>query len=380
MTNNDVDSLQFNSLVEHYLAKKVENLPLVKKLAIDQAVSFQYEWFIHKYMRTETAESFDFATYVCLIQAEPKFYGNYIEAMLENHDIPEATIEKCLQHIRSGILPYSIWINKVVSDIKGSDYYSKASIPGMLLVYLCKTMRTSVMGYLKLHKALTDLGYEDKAITDVIDTAYAMFMDLPKDWKEAYMRMFNSEDPALQRKFWDNELTLFTETLIDMTQYPLNIALLEAIENGTIPTGSTFWDEPMMKPAPITNRSRTPIESAEKPAEDNSNGGMTDFRSMFNDNDSIALIQDILDDEEATVVDEEPKEFVVEKVRIDNGGNKRPMSRKVYPTREEAEQFIEDAVDAVPDVINYFSFTINGELYQLKRDRERVDKVVKSSN
>ena len=362
MTTKETDSLIFNSLVEHYLANKVENLPLLKKFAIEQDVSFAYEWFIHKHMRMETQESFNFSTYTCLIQAEPEYYGNYIEVMLDKINIPEEIIEQCLQYIRTGEIPYQLWINKLIADLRGSDYYSKHSIPGMLLVYLCKTMRVSLVGYMKLYKALSEADL-DEELQNVISVAHAMYMDLPKDWKEAYMRLFSAEDEELRRKFADNELTLFTETLIDMTQYPLNLQMLEDIEKGKLPAGSIFWSEPPYKPEPLINRSRIPL-GVKVPTEAQGTG-MTDFRNLFDDNKSVSLIADLVQDE----VTEEPKvtEYIVEKVAL--RGSKRAMSRNKFNTEEEAERFIEDVVNAVPDIIKSFQFTINGNPYILKRDR-----------
>ena len=355
--------LNYDTLVEYYLANKVQNISLLKKLAIKETVSFQYEWFIHKHMRMETKESFNFSTYVCLIQAEPEYYGNFIEVMIDDIGIDEDVIEKCLQYIRSGFIPYQIWIDKVIADLKGSDYYSKTSVEGMLLVYLMKTMQTSILGYLKLHKALIDADISDE-INNVVYTANAMFLQLPKDIKDKYMEMFTTEDNDLRDKFMDNELSLFTETLIDMTQYPINLQTLMSIERGEVPATTQFWDEPMIKPAPIINRSRNKLSvSAEDSGDITKNTGMGNFMNFItpdnNDNDETV----IMGTEPAKVVDE----YIVEKVAVDSSS--RVMSKNKFKTKDEAINFVEDVVQAVPDVTNYFKFRINGTEYTPKRLR-----------
>lgn len=360
--------LEFDSLVDYYIANKVEALPLLKKLVIKQEISFSYEWSIHKHMRQETQESFNFSTFICLIQAEPKYYGNYVECMIEDFKVPEEVIEKCLQHIRSGEVPYQIWIDKCISDLKGSDFYSQTSVPGMLLVYLMKTMRTSIIGYMKLHKALIEEDLSDE-IQEAVNAAYIMYSELPKEWKEAYMKLFNTDNERLRRKFHDNELSLFAETLIDMTQYPLNMQLLLAIENGERPASETFWNEPMFKPQGPINRSRIVLEEDEEVPID-LRTGMGDFRELFDDNDSMAIVSDLVEDTKESTpepVVKEPTEYIVEKVAI--RGSSRVMSKNKFDSIEKAEGFIEDVVNAVPDILKSFEFRINGKPYVLERNR-----------
>lgn len=332
--------LNFSSLVDYYINNKVQNISLVKKLVIKQEISFSYEWFIHKHMRSETPESYNFSTYICLIQAEPEYYGNYIEMMIEDFKVPAEIIEKCLQNIRSGFIPYQIWIDKCISDLKGSDYYSKTSVAGMLLVYLMRTMKTSILGYMKLHNALLEASIDDDLL-EVVAVANAMFLQMPKELKDDYMQRFSSEDESVRRAFCDNELMLFTETIIDMTQYPLSMQMLLAIENGKLPEDSDFWVTPMVQPAPIVNRSRIALKVEET--------------------------EEVPEEVTETVEETPVTEYLVEKVATDSSN--RVMSKNTFDSEGDAVQFIEDVVNAVPDITNYFQFRINGVPYTPKRNR-----------
>ena len=141
------DIAEVDSLVNYYVSRKVDPLPAIKQAIIRQNVAFSYEWFVNMHMRIDTPEAWAFSTYRCLIQALPEYYGNYIEIMRDEFHVNEETIEKCLRHIRSGLIPYQIWIDKVISDIKGGgDYYGLQTVPSIVFVYLLKTMRTSIIG------------------------------------------------------------------------------------------------------------------------------------------------------------------------------------------------------------------------------------------
>ena len=337
------EELQFQTLVDYYRNNKVENISLLTKLGIEEDIAFSYEWFIHKYMRQETKESLNFATYTCLIQAKPEYYGNYVDYMIEKVGIPEEVLETCLTYIRSGLIPYKLWVDKLISDVNNTEYYSHNSVPGMLLVYLNIVMRTSIIGYLKAHKALceTELSPE---IQSVVDLAYTMYMGLPKALKNDYMKLFKSEKENDRRKLSDYELSLFGCTLIDMSSCPISLDLIKAIEDGKIPANSKFWEEPMtgVPCERIINRSRVQILEADEevPVSD-----MKELHIESENNDEVV----------------EPTEFIVEKV-AKNGSN-RVMSRNKFETREAAENFIEDVLSAVPSITDSFMFTINSVPY-----------------
>lgn len=334
------EELQFQTLVDYYRSRKVENISLLTKVGIEEDIAFSYEWFMHKYMRQETKESLNFATYVCLIQARPEYYGNYVDSIIEKIGVPEEVLETCLTYIRSGLIPYKLWVEKLISDVNNTEYYSSSSVPGMLLVYLNIAMRTSLIGYLKAHKALCEANLSPE-VQSVVDLAYTMYMSLPKALKDDYMKLFKSEEEKDRRKLTDYELSLFGCTLIDMSNCPISLDMIKALEEGKIPAGSRFWEEPPtgVPCERIINRSHAPILEA----------------------DEAVSAEDIEGSDDTVEVVEEPTEFIVEKV-AKNGSN-RVMSRNKFETREAAENFIEDVISAVPSITDSFVFTINSVPY-----------------
>lgn len=348
----DVSALEFQTLTDYYLSQKDDNMPALRKIAVEQKVTFSYEWFLHKHMRCETAASYNFTTYTCLIQADPKYYGNYIDIMLNKLDVKEEVVETCLEYIRSGLLPYQLWIDKVISDLGDTEYYSRASLPSLLLVYLCQTMRTSLIGYMKLHKALLEQPL-DEDLKDVVSLAYSQYIEVPKKVKEQYMNNFKSDNEVIRRKFMDAELQLFATTLIDMTQFPIMLDVVEKMEKGEVPPGTQFWTPPLMPIPPIENNSRLEL-------------------SLDSDEEDIVELEIEPEPVKATYTKPEPveykgtdvKEYIVEKVALQ--GSHRVMSRNKFKTKAEAENFIEDVFNAVPSIVNSFMFTINGTPYKIK--------------
>lgn len=389
---NDEDKVDLSSLVDYYLKRKVDPLPAVKRAIIRQNVALSYEWFVNMHMRIGTSASWDFSTFRCLIQALPEYYGNYIEVMIEDFEVKQETIEKSLQHIRSGLIPYQIWIDKVIADIKsGGEYFNAQTVPSLVFVYLLRTMRTSIIGYMKLFKALMD---EDNKIPeevrDMVFAAHVYFSEMPAEMKSEYMDAFKSEDLVTQRAFQDNELSLFNETLLDAMRNPLDLQKYIDIENGDSPVFSVFWHEEMSMKPPLINRSRgqeevnkaevarrnaglpkrrggfgnfrmdvlgygpngeTPEEMRRKLQELN---GMTDFEPVERDGGNPEA-------------PEEPVTYVVEKVAKDS--SERVVSRSKFKTHDSAEQFIHDVSEAAPDMLNSFEFRIWAETSQ---ERKRI--------
>ena len=335
------DELQFQSLTDYYRSRKAENISLFTKVALEEQVSFAYEWLVHKYMKQETEESLNFATYVCLIQTEPEYYGNCIEYIIDKIGVSEEIVELCLFYIRSGVIPYKIWIDKLLADVNNSEYYRDDSIPGLLLVYLNMAMRTSLIGYLKAHKALCEAGLPED-VQSAVDLAYTMYMSLPKAVKDDYMKLFKSEKEADRIRLSDCELNLFSLTLIDMVSCPISLDKVRAIESGELPSGAIFWDEPMggVPREFIVNKSRAQVL---KP-------------------DEVISMEDFNDEPEEI---EEETEFVVEKVA--KHGSNRVMSRRSFTSKIEAENFIEDVINAVPSITESFVFTINKVPYKGKQ-------------
>lgn len=376
----DVEVELTGSLVDYYLEHKVQPLPAIKKAIIKQNVAFAFEWYINQHMRINTKEAFVFSAFICLIQALPEYYGNYMEFMIEDCNVAKDDLEKILQHIRTGIIPYQIWVNKIISDIKmGGEYYSGPSVPGMVLVYLLKTMKTSIIGYMKLYKALMDDDKINDDIKEMVMAAHIYFSEMPQDLKEGYMKAFSSEDEKARRIFQDNELSLFSETLIDTLRLPLNLSKYIDIEEGKAPVFSQFWDTPLMQGGlKIVNRSRGDIEKemAEERVKrrlPQSQGGMSNFAEYvlgYGPNGEtpeemqaklaeaeryMAIVNGTADLDE----DSANTKFVVEKVAKE--GSSRVMSKNTFDTKQEAEQFVKDVTDAAPDMLKSFNFRIREE-------------------
>lgn len=387
LQTEDEDRIELGSLVDYYLAHKVDPLPAVKKAIIRQNVALSYEWFVNMHMRIGTSASWDFSTFRCLIQALPEYYGNYIEVMIEDFNVKTETIEKALQHIRSGLIPYQIWIDKVISDIKsGGEYFNAQTVPSLVFVYLLRTMRTSIIGYMKLFKALMD---EDNKIPeevrDMVFAAHVYFSEMPADMKAEYMNAFKSEDPVVQRAFQDNELSLFNETLLDAMRNPLDLQKYIDIENGDAPAFSIFWHEELSMKPPLVNKSRG-AEEVNKAEVARRNAGLPQRRGGFGNfrmdvlgygpngetpeemkrklqELSGALDEPIIETEENT----EPVEYVVEKVAKDSSN--RVMSKSSFSSEQEAEKFIKSVTEAAPDMLNSFEFQIWAETSQ---ERKRI--------
>ena len=396
---NDEPVEEMNSLIDYYRRHaKVDPLSAIKSTIIRQEISFSYEWYINMHMRIDSIDSWAFSTFRCLIQAEPEYYGNYIDMMIEEFKVPEEVIEKVLQHIRSGLIPYQLWINKVISDIKGGgDYFSKQSVESLVFTYLLRTMRTSIIGYMKLYKALLDEnnGVPDK-VKDMVGAAHIYFSEMPLVLKQEYMDAFTSENETVRHAFQDNELSLFTETLIDMLRHPLNLQAYLDIEKGEAPPFSRFWAEPQLALPPIINRSRgnvdrdkinmereraglpqltggmlpfdqyllgygpngeTPEQMREKLREQLRREGISEAEFFGNGENEDADDEDFNDFEDFDETEEfEEIEFVVEKVAKDSSN--RVMSRTTFQTKPEAEDFIKTVTEAAPDMLRSFEFRI----------------------
>lgn len=376
-----------SNLVEYYIKNNtMDPLPSLLQCAVKQNVSFAYEWFINMHMRIDTKESWYFSTYRCLVQAQPSLYGNYLKCMQDEFDVDEEVLNKVLTHIRSGLVPYQLWIDKLISDIqRGGEYFSKQSLPGLVLVYLMKTMRTSIIGYIKLHKALLD--EENKIpdeVKDVVIMAHTIFLEMPKELKQEYMEAFASENPVIQRAFQDNELSLFSETLIDIMRNPIDPELCLSLLNGELPPFTKFWVEPVNTTQPIINRSRGNVDLQKIQEErlreglPTLQGGMLPFDTyvlgyspdgespktaklkrkiksgLFDENEIDKMVSEI--DKESGAVAKKDVEYVVEKVAKDSSS--RVMSKTSFETKPEAEKFIKTVTETAPDMLKVFEFRI----------------------
>lgn len=371
------------------LCQKVDPISALRDYAIKESVDFTYEWMIHGYMRSDTKESRLFGTYICLIGADPQYYGNYIDHMINDHGIEEEFINKVLMYIRTGIVPYNIWIDKLISDIKnGAESYEKSSIPSMLLVYLLKTMRTSLIGFNKLVKALRDEDNNiDEKLLKVVDIAEACLKDIPTNLKEEYMVAFSSSIEETRRKFQDNELSLFSEILLDMLQCPLDIEAVQALEKGELPAFAPVWVEPPFGIGTnIAYNARS--KEAENPNDVDENGqpkqqnkklGMGSFavdvlgygkdgatpaemeerrKALAEENGDISVLKE----EPLHEISNENVRYVLRKVA--KNGSKRVVSENVFNTEEEAEKLREEIITSMPDITRSFDLRIDREVIQ----------------
>ena len=156
-----------------------ENISLIKDIAIEQQVSFTFERMLHKYMYNDSKESFVLGAYICLIKVDPALYGDYCKHLL--NFVSEETINKALLHIKTGVIPYDIFVDKLISDLNDdSILYDRTSVGSMLAVFLLKTMRASLTAYNKAHKALMeDYHRYSDSIKRAIDMAYSWFLEYP---------------------------------------------------------------------------------------------------------------------------------------------------------------------------------------------------------
>ena len=248
------------------LCQKTENLPMVQKIALKQKVAFRFEYTLHAYMRNESPASDKFATYISLLETKPEFYGNVCEILVDNF-VTESVVEECLQYIRSGIIPYHFWTDKLINDIKTTFYYNKASVGGLLAVYLGKTLKASLVAFNKAVEALeeefcsTEINYEENEtagrmgivkredkwvdVRESIAFVKSRALDFPEDMKQEYMDALITDNEEERVKFQENETTIFTETLIDMLKYPFDSEAIQKIDEGLATPFDDFWVTPL---------------------------------------------------------------------------------------------------------------------------------------
>ena len=78
----------------------------------------------HSYMYNTGKASKEFATYLTFISSSPKYYGNICDILLDEF-VNETVIENCLKNIRAGLIPYDIWVNKLLEDIQDYSFYGR---------------------------------------------------------------------------------------------------------------------------------------------------------------------------------------------------------------------------------------------------------------
>lgn len=270
----DEQATDVSSLIS--LCQRVDNLPVIQKIALKQKVSFHFEYTLRGYMRNEGIPSNKFGAYISLLETKPELYGNVCDILTENF-VSEKVVEECLMYIRSGLIPYHFWTEKLIHDIHQNFYYNKASVGGLLAVYLGKALKASLIAFNKAIKALEDefcdeFSYEENEnagrmgiikredkwadVKDSIAFVKTRALEIPQELKEKYMSAFATNDEVERVKFQENETTIFTETLIDMLKYPFDPDVLEKMKNGTSTPFEDFWITPPLGGARATLVSR----------------------------------------------------------------------------------------------------------------------------
>jgi len=396
------------------LCQRTENMPVIQKLALKQKVSFHFEYTLHSYMRNEGAASNKFATYISLLETKPEYYGNVCDILLENF-VSEEVIEECLMYIRSGIIPYHLWIDKLMQDLKESFYYNHASVGGLLTVYLGKTLKASLIAFNKVVKVLEEeycqeFSYEENPnagrmgikkeddkwqdVKDGIAFVKARALEMPQDLKEAYMKAFSTNDESERVKFLENETTIFTETLIDMLKYPFDQEVIDKMREGTASPFEDFWVTPMFGGgSTLVSYARGAGNTMQQSVgeQQEQQGGMGSWLAMlgYGPNgetpEEMARKRELAERQAELLLNEEDRETVrqvkrdVNEIRqtriisneknvqycvkkVTKDGSNRVMSENWFDTEKQAEDFVKEVTESNPVMAKAFDFQITPEV------------------
>lgn len=394
--NNNVADV--SSLINLY--PKVENIPLLYDVAIGQEVSYAFEYLLHRYMRNDNKQSRRFGTYLCLIQADQHYFGNYIEKLLDF--VNEDVINEVLMYIRSGIVPYHIWYEKLEEDLKVQDYYNKASVPGMLTVYLLKTLRCSLIGFMKTIKYLKEECNLPDELMRVIHAVEARYLETPKKMQRDYALAFSSETEEGRRKFMNNEISLFAEVLEGQLRYPLSIPKMEQLDELDKDDYRRYilpvWNNPLGgmsgglvgtgSPVPANGVGGAEVQQGTEQENDTQSqeqqeqldlgsGGMgvyaidvLEYHKKNEDETSIDENAELTDEEvdkdsekffeekgiKEHVISNKPVQYVLKKIAKDSSS--RVMSETWFNTKEEALKFKKEIESSNPEITRNFNFVV----------------------
>lgn len=393
------------------LCHRTDNMSAIQQLALKQKVAFHFEFTLHSYMRNEGVASNKFATYISLLETKPEFYGNVCDILVDNF-VSESIVEECLLYIRSGIIPYHLWTDKLVHDLKGSFYYNQASIGGLLAVYLGKTLKASLIAFNKVIKVLEEefcqeFSYEDNPnagrlgikkaddkwqdVKEAIAFVKARAFEYPQDLKEKYMKAFATNDDSERIKFQENETTIFTETLIDMLKYPFDHEVIEKMQEGTASPFEDFWiTPPMAGGSTLVSYARGAGNTMQQSVneQEEQQGGMGSWLAMLGygphgetpeemarqrelanrqdellDSDDFETVEQVKKDvrelrqqKTRVISNEKNVEYCVKKVAKD--GSERVMSVNWFPSEKAANEFVEEIKESNPAMARAFEFKI----------------------
>ena len=387
MTNEENKDLEKVSDVSslNALCLRRTNLTALQKLAMKQRIAFRFERMKNSYMYNCDKASLAFATYITLLESKPDVFGNVCDILTEFF-VSEEIVEECLMYIRTGIIPYNIWIDKLLVDLKGSSFYNKASIGGMLTVYLGKTLKTSLIAFNKVVKALEENEHilDEDCITG-IQFVKSRYLEIPQEMKEEYMTAHSTSSERMRRLFQDNESSIFSETLVDMLRCPFNHAMIEDIDKGVeISPFKDFWvcitdNSPLVNNAVGEGGLATEVSSEN--ADQEELHGMGSWWAMLGygpegqtkeeyarmveherRNAEIAtkqidMAEETAEDEvDIEISNEQNIKYLVQKVAKD--GSNRVVFKKWFDTEDQANKFIKDVKESNAEMTRKFDFTI----------------------
>lgn len=222
----------FTDILDKY---PVKELSMLKKIAIKQEVSSTFERFEHNYMLSNCKEGAMLGAYICLVQANPEYIGNYIQLLREL--VPEEELGNAVGYFRMGEIPYYLFVNKAVADVKSTGgMYNKNSVGPYLASFLTKTMRASLIAYERLHTALMeDYDTYSDDVKEAINFGKAWRARYSDRLVDEYYKAAHPETQDARKRFMSIELSIFTEVMLDMSNAKFNWGVIEAIEKGELP-------------------------------------------------------------------------------------------------------------------------------------------------
>lgn len=219
------------------------DMSVLVKQAVGQTASMAFERMLHKRHYQETASSRKISAFLTLVQMEPKYVGNCCDFMIEKKLISEDDMEEVARYLCSGEIPYSFLTQKLIEDYKGTSFFFNGSTkPGMLMVYLAKVMGCSLIGYKKMYKAIKEEFGDDEEINEILDFLECRYYEIPERLKNDYFAHIHANTNKARMKFRENEVSLFTEVLVDMLKYPISMELVKEVsEVGSNSIFNNFW-------------------------------------------------------------------------------------------------------------------------------------------
>lgn len=372
---------------------RTSDMSVLVKQAVRQGASMAFERMLHKRHYQDSAVTRKISAYLTLVQMEPQYVGNCCDFMIEKKLINEDDMEDVARYLCSGEIPYGFLTQKLIEDFKGSSFFfSDTTKPGMLLVYLAKVMGCSLIGYKKMYRAVQEEFGGDEEIDEILNFLECRYYEIPERIKNDYFAYIHAKTNKDRMKFRENEISLFTEVLVDMLKYPISMeAVKEVTENGSNSLFTVFWrtmDTRMGIPMNTGSSSVAEPEitdsSSEKPAEPTAIKDMSFFpvdllgwgangetpeecAKIISNLMHNGAVEDVVDEEikqdvqpqvqeEETPITNTPKGWQVLKIAKDS--SQRVMSKIKCTSEKEAKNLIESWKKDYKEMFNNFDFKI----------------------